>query len=98
MGDQYAWDEKKRRANLEKHNLDFADADLVIENAYRMDVDTVRKDELRRQSFAYVFDVLFVLAVVYKPGKISRIISFRYASVKERQAYYEWLKDDCYDV
>jgi glycerol-3-phosphate dehydrogenase len=30
---RYLWDETKRRSNLAKHGLDFADADLVLDNA-----------------------------------------------------------------
>jgi uncharacterized DUF497 family protein len=30
------WDEAKRIKNLEKHQLDFADAGLVLSNRYRL--------------------------------------------------------------
>lgn len=36
----YEWDEQKRQANLEKHGLDFADSDLVLENPYVLVVDS----------------------------------------------------------
>ena len=29
MGSRYTWDEAKRRSNLAKHGLDFANADMV---------------------------------------------------------------------
>jgi uncharacterized DUF497 family protein len=38
----YEWDEAKRAANLHKHGLDFADADLVLESEYDLVVDSPR--------------------------------------------------------
>lgn len=63
----YAWDEAKRQSNLEKHRLDFLDADLVLESEFRLEVETIRNGEHRRQAFAYVFEMLKVLTVVYLP-------------------------------
>lgn len=94
MNRKYRWQEAKRQANLKKHRLDFLDADLVIENPYRMDVETLRNNERRRQSFAYVFDHLTVLTVVYLPNETPHIISFRPAKRSEREVYYEWLEND----
>ena len=94
MGTKYTWREVKRQANLEKHRLDFDDADLVIDSAYRMDIETMRNGERRQQSFAYVFDHLTVLTVVYLPDETPHIISFRRAKRSEREVYYEWLEND----
>jgi uncharacterized protein len=43
------WDETKRHINLEKHHLDFADAGLVLFNRYRLEFESVRNGEARRQ-------------------------------------------------
>ena len=84
------WDEPKRIANLAKHGLDFCDAPEVLQSRYRLDV--VRSGELRTQSFAYVMNVLRVLTVVHTDREGSaRIISFRPASQKETEVYYEWI-------
>jgi len=91
---KYSWLEAKRQANLVKHHLDFVDADLVIESPYRMDVETERNGECRQQSFAYVFDLLVVLTVVYLPGETPHIISLRPAKRSEREVYYDWLEND----
>jgi uncharacterized DUF497 family protein len=85
------WDEAKRRANLAKHGLDFADAAWVLESDIRFDVHTVRHGEQRAKSFAYVYDQLKVLLVVHVIGEPGRIVSFRAASTVERRKYYEWL-------
>lgn len=89
------WNEAKRASNLLKHGLDFLDVVLVLDNPYRLDVETVRQGEARTQSFAYVFDVLTVLTVVHSTrGDVLRIISFRPASEEERDAYHDWLEND----
>lgn len=94
----YAWDETKRARNLSKHGLDFADADLVLENPYVLVVDSPRSGELRQQAFAYVFEALAVLTVVFVPGEARcRIVSFRPAKRNERRQYHDWLENDFHD-
>ena len=95
MTTSICWDETKRQANLDKHGLDFADAVLVLESKYRLDVAVVRNDEQRIQSFAYVFDVLMVLTVVHVTrDDARRIVSLRPASEEERNEYHDWLEND----
>ncbi len=91
---KYTWVDSKRRSNLEKHGLDFMDADLVLESPYRFEIDVCRNGESRKQTFAYVFDVLMVLTVVYLPGVVPHIISFRPAHRAEREVYHDWLEND----
>ena len=87
------WDEAKRIKNLVKHGLDFRNAGLVLESLFRLDVETVRNNERRTQSFAYVFERLAVLTVVHiQDGE--RILSFRRASREEREVYHEWLEKE----
>jgi uncharacterized protein len=88
-----SWDETKRQKNLLKHGLDFLDSDYVLDNPFRLDVEVIRNQEQRTQSFAYVLDYLAVLTVVHiKNGE--RIISFRRASREEREVYHEWLANE----
>jgi uncharacterized protein len=92
---QVQWDEAKRMSNLDKHGLDFMNSVMVLDSPYRLDVDSMRGIELRTQSFAYVFEVLTVLTVVYVEREDAlRIVSFRTASDEERHAYHEWLEND----
>lgn len=91
---RYTWKEVKRVQNLAKHQLDFADAGLVLDNPYRLDVPSVRNGEVREQSFAFVFERLAVLTVVHLPGVQPHIISFRPASRAEREIYHDWLEYD----
>ena len=70
------------------------DADYVIESCYRFDIETARNGEVRQQSFAYVFEQLMVLTVVYLSNETPHIISFRPAKRSEREVYHEWLEND----
>ena len=94
MKSSFTWDEIKRVKNLDKHRLDFADAALVLDCQLRLDIETVRNNEGRTQSFAYVFDRLAVLTVVHLQKDRPHIISFRTASEEERKDYHDWLKND----
>lgn len=91
------WDETKRLINLTKHHLDFVDAGLVLSNRYRLEFESVRNGEVRRQTFAYVAEVLTVLTVIWVPGEKRRIISFRRAHKNEREAYHAWLEKEFKD-
>jgi uncharacterized DUF497 family protein len=94
----YEWHEAKRSANLKKHGLDFADADMVLESDYVLIEDSPRQGEARKQAFAYVFEVLTVLTVAFVSGdERCRIVSFRPAKRKEREKYHAWLKEDYRD-
>ena len=94
MKSRFTWNEQKRAKNLDKHHLDFSDAGLVLDSQFRLDVESIRNEEGRMQSFAYVFDRLAVLTVVHLSGEKPHIISFRTASEEEREVYHEWLKND----
>lgn len=89
------WDEAKRRENLRKHGFDFADANEVLESRYRLDILTVRGDEIRVQSVSYALGFLAVLTVVHtERDDATRIISFRPASKMEREVYDDWLENE----
>lgn len=66
----------------------------MLDSQFRLDVESIRNEEGRTQSFAYVFDRLAVLTVVHLSGEKPHIISFRTASEEEREVYHEWLKND----
>ena len=91
---KFTWNEAKRVTNIAKHQLDFADAEMVLDNPYRLDVVSVRNEQEREQSFAFVFQRLSVLTVVHLPGGQPHIISFRPASRTERDTYHDWLEND----
>lgn len=88
----YVWDEAKRKSNLEKHGLDFADAWMVYENPEKYTLDTTREGEHRLLDVALMQVNQHVLALIYtERGADIRVISFRPASRRER-AFYEHVR------
>ena len=99
MGSEVTWDEAKRRNNILKHGLDFAQAHWVLEARYRLDIAVERNGEIRVHSFAYVVDRLAVLSLVHLPrGGKTRIVSFRPASAEESESFYDWIAQDAADA
>lgn len=90
------WDDAKRRANLAKHGLDFADAGEVLASRFRLDIPVERATEMRTQSISYALGFLAVLTVVHtERDGATRVISFRRASRDEREVYDAWLENEC---
>jgi uncharacterized DUF497 family protein len=87
---RYEWDERKRAANLDKHGLDFVDADLVFEAAFKATVEVTRAEdaEPRFADFAEVRGAVLKLVYTMRRGAV-RCISLRPASKRERKAFDE---------
>jgi uncharacterized protein len=87
---RYEWDERKRAANLEKHALDFVDAELVFEAAFKVTVEVTRAEdeEPRFADFAEVRGVVLKLVYTVRRDAV-RCISLRPASKRERKAFDE---------
>jgi len=99
MKTRLIWDESQRQANLQKHGLDFVDANEVLESRYRLDIEVVRDNEFRIQAISYALGFLAVLTVIHtQRDRATRIISFRPASTGEREAYDVWLKNEYDDT
>ncbi len=85
---------------MRKHGLDFANAGWVLDSRWRMDVPEARNAVVRIRSISYALGVLAVLTVVHTPRRAAagqttaRVISFRRAKKKVREAYDEWLQID----
>ena len=81
----YEWDEAKRLGNIEKHRIDFHEA-----NAFDWDAAVVETDprfaEPRFRAYGYVGARLHVLVFTRREGKI-RIISLRKANPREMRRY-----------
>jgi uncharacterized protein len=77
-----AWDEPKRRQNLTKHGLDFAD--LTLE--FFLSANVVAAKEGRYKAVGEI-DELVVTTVVFRPlgSEAISVISMRPASRKERK-------------
>lgn len=81
----YEWDEQKRRENLDKHELDFADiGSFDWETALK--IPSPRYDEMRWLAIGYIG--LRLYAVIYtERSDNTRIISLRKASRQEVRDY-----------
>jgi uncharacterized DUF497 family protein len=83
----FEWDERKARANLRKHRVDFADAATVFEDPRAVTVADENLDEERYVTLG--MDLLSrQLVVIYTVrGERIRIISARRATRRERADY-----------
>ena len=83
------WDENKNRENLQKHGLDFTDAWQLFKNPLLVKPD-IRKayGEDRWIGIGKTKNgVIVVLVFTKRNNEITRIISMRKASKKERKNY-----------
>lgn len=88
----YEWDEGKRRSNVAKHGLDFAD----VEAGFDWDLARFRedgtRDETRGQAIGYLFNAVVVIVYTIR-GDACRIISLRSADPRERREYERIARD-----
>jgi uncharacterized protein len=86
---RFTWDERKRRSNLAKHGLDFADAARVFDGALVLFED-VREDYGEQRMIALgLLDAIVVVVVHIEGDDIVRIISMRKADRYETNVYFQ---------
>lgn len=83
------WDEPKRRANLKKHGLDFADAALALAGI-TCTFEDARFDygEQRFITLGLLHDTVVVMACTETAREL-RIISMRKATKHEQSLYFQ---------
>ena len=88
---EYEWDEAKRKANLRKHGVDFADAVGVFFDDHALTrTDPDSKDEARMVTLGMGFTLRILYVVwVERHGDTLRVISARKASPGEMRQYRE---------
>jgi uncharacterized DUF497 family protein len=89
---ELTWDEEKRRSNLAKHGLDFADAEGVFRGAVFIFEDK-RHGEQRFVALGMLSEIVVVVAFTEPEEDLIRIISMRKAIRNEQQIYFEQLAD-----
>ena len=92
MKDNYVWDPKKAKGNIKKHGITFEESVEVFDDPYAiesLDEKNSLLDEFRYRIIGRVKRQVVVLVAYTQRDGISRIISARYATPKERQAYYD---------
>ncbi|HDR52745.1 MAG TPA: BrnT family toxin [Mariniphaga anaerophila] len=86
---QYEWDENKRVANLERHKIDFTDADdFEWDTAIETIDDRYDYGEGRWVTIGFINKELHVMVYTIRGNKI-RIISLRKANRRESKYYEE---------
>ena len=85
INEVYEWDEGKRRSNLYKHGVDFA-AIEYFEWETALVGRSDRHGEVRFVAVGYIEDRLHQV-VFTERGEVTRMISLRRASLKERRSY-----------
>ena len=86
---EFIWDEAKRKINLKKHGLDFADAKTVFSGltATIMD-DRFDYEEERFITFGWLGGRIVVIAHT-EHNDLIRIISMRKATKYEQKIYFQ---------
>lgn len=90
---QFAWDEAKRKANIIKHGIDFADAKTVFAGAtFTIEDDRFVYDEQRFITLGMLKGMVVVIAHT-EQDDIIKIISMRKATKHEQKIYFEGFTD-----
>jgi uncharacterized DUF497 family protein len=88
--DLYEWDEEKRKANILKHGLDFREVESVFRDPYRLTIEDIRssRGEIRFKTIGMLASRIVAVVVVHtERNEVTRIISLRFATRKERSLY-----------
>ncbi len=86
---RYTWDEGKRQTNMQKHGLDFADAEKVFGGPLLLVEDRRENYGEQRMIGIGLLDFLVVLIVHVESDEEIRIISMRKADNDETDLYYK---------
>jgi uncharacterized protein len=84
----FEFDTSKSKANLEKHGIDFVEAQQLWEDKDRLEIEARTEDEPRSILIAVLGQKLWSAFFTYRKGRI-RLISVRRARKEERELYYE---------
>lgn len=85
---RYEWDERKARANVSKHGIDFADAVAAFEDDSALTIEDEFPDEERFVTIAAdAFGRVLVIVYTYRGEDNIRLVSARKATPRERRQY-----------
>jgi uncharacterized DUF497 family protein len=90
---QFSWSERKRRVNLGEHSLDFVDAPRVFEGlTFTFVDDRFAYGEQRFVTLGLLAGIPVSVVHTETEDEI-RIISFRKATKREAQIYFNEIRD-----
>lgn len=88
----FAWDERKRRSNLAKHGVDFADLEPLFEGlTVTIPDERFEYSEARFLTAGFLEERLLVVAHT-ETDEMIRIISARKATRHEKKIYFSQLR------
>ena len=90
---KFTWDEAKRRSNIEKHGIDFADVPPMFDgNVFTIEDQRFDYGETRYITFGLLQFRVIVVAHTDENGVI-RLISARKATKNEEKLYFQEIGD-----
>ena len=92
---KFEWDSQKNKANIDKHELDFADAPKVFKLPLRISLDKRQDYREERWVGLGILDGRVVVVVFTEPSESTiRIISLRKALPYERKRYEQYIQNE----
>jgi uncharacterized protein len=90
---KYEWEDNKNQSNLEKHGLDFQDAELIFSGKVITFIDD--RYDYGEKRFITLGEVenRIVVVVHTQRGFTVRIISMRKANEREKKIYFKRLEE-----
>ena len=85
---EFEFEASKSKKNLDKHGIDFVDAQSLWEDEDRLEVPARTEDAPRSVLIAMLRQKLWSAFFTYRSGRL-RLISVRSARQEERRLYYE---------
>lgn len=96
---RFEWDENKRHLNIEKHGLDFEDAEEIFtDDAFIIEDNRKNYGEVRYVLYGHLCNRIVVAVFTKREENIIRIISMRKANKREQDDYKKRLEQNRPDV
>ena len=90
----FEWDERKNKANIDKHGFDFTDADRIFDLPMAVELDERGDYGEDRWIGTGMLDGRVVVVIYTEPDeKTIRIVSLRKALSYERKNYEQYIKN-----
>lgn len=90
---EFEWDERKNKANVRKHGIDFNEAKEIFKRKDTYTFFDLRDDQEDREiSIGSLSNLVLIVVVHTTRADNIRIISARKATKKERKIYYAYIR------
>lgn len=94
---EFAWDEEKNAANIQKHGLDFADGEELFKGQFPFLIAAEEEKDYgedRWRGIGMIQGRVVVVVFTERLPNVIRFISLRKANQEERPAYEQAIKDE----